>query len=112
MEVVEGDIVFKEGEPSNFLYYIATGAFDVMVQGSKVSELKPDDIFVGEMSFLLNNRRNATVVAKGPGRLIKISKKNFITAIRKNPHYSLFLSRLLAQRIERINKLVLAGNNP
>jgi CRP-like cAMP-binding protein len=55
------------------------------------------------MSFLLDNRRSATVVARTPGRLIRISKKEFVGAIRRKPHYALFLARLLAQRVQRAN---------
>lgn len=103
-EVGMGEVIFSQGEPSNFLYYIASGTYDVMVDGRVVSELTPEDIFMGEMSFLLNNVRSATVRARSRGRLIGISKKQFIGALRECPHYSLFLSRLLAQRINRLNQ--------
>lgn len=99
-----GDCVFKQGEPSNFLYYIAQGTFEVLVNDSRVSLLTPDDIFLGEMSFLLNNRRSATVRAIADGCLIRISKKEFVEGIKEKPHYSLFLARLLAQRLERLNR--------
>ena len=65
--------------------------------------LNQDDIFLGEMSFLLNNRRSASVKAVTNGALIRISKKEFVAGIKEKPHYSLFLARLLAQRIERLN---------
>ncbi|MBD3422048.1 MAG: cyclic nucleotide-binding domain-containing protein [Chitinivibrionales bacterium] len=103
IETHKGDYIFKEGEPSNFLYFIAKGEFDVLVKEQKVSTLSADDVFMGEMSFLLNNRRSATVQATCRGKLIKISKKEFVEAIKKKPHYALFLSRLLAQRVQRAN---------
>jgi CRP-like cAMP-binding protein len=65
--------------------------------------LSPDDIFMGEMSFLLSNRRSATVVSKGKSTLFKISKQDFVNLIRDNPHYGIFLARLLAQRLARLN---------
>lgn len=109
LETVEfkaGEIVFNEGEPSNFLYYIAAGVFEVLVNDQPVSVLRPDDIFLGEMSFLLNNRRSATVRAISEARLIRVSKKEFVEGIKEKPHYALFLSRLLAQRLERLNRVV------
>ena len=99
-----GAIIFQEGEPGDFLYYIAKGRFDVLVKDATVSTLSPDDIFMGEMSFLLHNRRSATVRAATDGTLIRISKRDFIQAIKQKPHYALFLSRLLAQRIQRHHK--------
>ena len=65
--------------------------------------LTPADIFMGEMSFLLNNRRSATVRAEGEGRLVKIPRKSFVAVIKNYPHYGLFLSKLLARKIARAN---------
>ena len=56
-------------------------------------------MFIGEMAFLLNDRRSATILAIGNGELIKIPKVSFLNLIRKNPHYGIFLSKLLAQRL-------------
>ena len=69
-----------------------------------VATLTPDDIFLGEMSFLLGNRRSATVVARGDVRLVKVTKNAFVTGIQKQPHYGIFLARLLAQRLSRLNQ--------
>ena len=54
---------------------------------------------IGEMSFLLNDRRSATILASGNCKLIKIPKIDFLDMIRKNPHYGIFLSKMLAQRL-------------
>jgi len=104
-DINKGEILFEEGQPSNFLYYIVSGLYNVIVNNKIISTLTADDIFMGEMSFLLNNRRSATVQAQTDGKLIKVSKLEFITAIKKKPHYALFLSRLLAQRIQRSNTM-------
>ncbi len=102
-KIDKGEVVFHQGASSSCLYYIVNGYYDIIVNDKIVSCLSPDDIFMGEMSFLLNNHRSATVRAKTTGHLIKISKKEFIQSIKKKPHYALFLTRLLAQRIHRGN---------
>ncbi len=99
----DGEYVCSEGEESDFLYYIVSGTLYVYSKGKFVSALTPDDLFMGEMSFLLSNRRSATVVAKGPCNLIKISKQDFVNLIKGSPHYGIFLARLLAQRLARLN---------
>jgi len=104
IEIKEGDIVFHQNEQSDFLYYIVKGDFEITVNEKPVATLTPDDILMGELSFLLNNRRSATVKAISDGKLIKISKKEFVQVIRKQPHYALFLCRILANRIEKLNK--------
>ncbi len=100
----DGDIVFTEGEKSSHLYYIVSGQYEVIVRGRCVSTLSPADIFVGEMSFLLNNRRSATVRAIGHGRLLRVSKEQFINTIKEKPHYGIFLARLVAQRLVRLHQ--------
>jgi len=108
-EVVSFDdqsIVFREGEESNDLFYIVSGKLDIFSADQRVATLSPDDIFLGEMSFLLGNRRSATVRASGPVRLIRVTKNAFVNGIQKQPHYGIFLARLLAQRLSRLNKQV------
>jgi len=99
------ETVFEENESSNYLYYIVTGRFKVYSQGKELSTLTPQDMFLGEMSFLLNNRRSATVKSMGKSELLRISKKDFLDAMKRKPHYSIFLARLLAQRLSRLNAL-------
>jgi len=101
VDVRPGDVIFRDGENGDFLYYIAKGTFDVIVHDTTVATLSADDIFMGEMSFLLNNRRSATVRATTDGTLLRISKRDFVEAIKRKPHYAWFLSRLLAQRLLR-----------
>jgi hypothetical protein len=106
--VQEGETVFTQGEKSNHLFYIVSGQFEIIANGKTVSVLNPQDIFLGEMSFLLNNRRSATVRAKCRGVLIKITKEAFINAIKERPHYGIFLARLLSQRLVKLHKAITA----
>lgn len=99
VEIADGQVIFEQGEKSSELYYIVSGSYSVRVDGTEVAKLRPSDVFVGEMSFLLNNRRSATVIADGPGTLLRIDKEEFVNAIRRHPHYGIFLARLLAQRL-------------
>ena len=103
LRFADGAVICNEGEETDVLYYIVSGCLYVYAKGKLVSSLTPDDLFMGEMSFLLSNRRSATVVAKGPTVLIKISKQDFVNLIKGNPHYGIFLARLLAQRLARLN---------
>ncbi len=103
----DGEVVFRQGESSSNIYYIVSGRFDIIANDRKISTLTPADIFLGEMSFLLNNRRSATVIASGPGSLVKLSKEAFINAIKREPHYGIFLARLLAQRLQQLHDFTL-----
>ncbi|MDR0503191.1 MAG: ATP-binding protein [Treponema sp.] len=101
--VNKGDVVMREGERSDCLYYISSGTFEVLHNGKCVGSLCAQDIFLGEMSFLLDQRRSATIRATSAGKLILLPQKNFINIIREYPHYGVFLSKLLAKRLVRTN---------
>lgn len=98
-----GDVIFREGEKGDFLYYISSGHFTVLHEGKLVGELSPADVFMGEMSFLMNNRRSASVVTAEHGKLIRVSRKSFVQAMKRYPHYGIFLSKLLAHKLARSN---------
>ena len=94
-------VVCHQDEMSNDLFFIVSGQFAVYVNKKFTTMLTPNDMFIGEMAFLLNDRRTATVVAIGSScKLIKVPKTAFLSLIRKNPHYGIFLSKMLAQRLE------------
>ena len=93
------EVICRENEPTNDLYFIVSGKYAVYSGRKLVSVLTPNDMFIGEMAFLLNDRRSATILASGNCRLIKIPKIDFLDMIRKNPHYGIFLSKMLAQRL-------------
>ncbi|MCQ2598599.1 MAG: cyclic nucleotide-binding domain-containing protein [Treponema sp.] len=107
IEYKDKDIICRENEMSNDLFFIVSGRFAVYAQKKLATVLTPNDMFIGEMAFLLNDRRTATILAVGDCRLIKIPKTAFLTLIRKNPHYGIFLSKMLAQRLQRQTKVSL-----
>ena len=101
-------IVCRENEPSNDLYFIVSGRFAVYSGKKLVSILTPNDMFIGEMAFLMNDRRSASIMSVGDGKLIRIPKASFLNLIRRNPHYGIFLSKMLAQRLQIQTKKTLA----
>ncbi len=99
LEYHDKDVVFRQDELSNDLFFVVSGKFAVYTNNEFTTMLSTNDIFIGDMAFLLNDRRTSTVVAIGDCKLIKVPKKAFLSLIRTNPHYGIFLSRLLAQRL-------------
>ena len=105
LSVKQGDVIFKQNDLSNYIYYISSGRYSVYHDTKLVGTLTPEDIFMGEMSFLLNNTRSATVIAETAGKLVKISRKAFVNIVREYPHYGIFLSKLLARKLVRANNI-------
>jgi len=100
----KGDTVFQQGEVSDHIFYITSGQFGVYHDGVPVGWLSPADVFMGEMSFLMNNMRTATVVCETPGRLVKISRRSFVRTLRLYPQYGIFLAKLMARKLSLGNE--------
>lgn len=105
IEYKDKDVIFRENELSNDLFFIVQGRFAVYTSKKLTTVLTPNDMFIGEMAFLLNDRRTATILAIGNCKVIKIPKTAFLNLIRKNPHYGIFLSKMLARRLQKQTKV-------
>ena len=60
IEYTDKQLVCREGEMSNDLFFILSGRFAVYSNNKLTTVLTPNDLFIGEMAFLLNDRRTAT----------------------------------------------------
>lgn len=107
--VKEGDIVVRAGDPGDSIFYISSGIYKVVHHGKTVGRITPEDVFLGEMAFLLNKDRSASVIAETRGKLIRIPRKSFINVLKNYPQYGLFISRLLAARLKRTNEFIVAS---
>ncbi len=72
LEVSPGKHLVDEGDYAYEFMAIEEGEADVTREGEKLADLGPGDFF-GEMGLLYKDRRNATVVARTPMRLITLS---------------------------------------
>jgi len=100
----KGDLVFQQGELSDHIFYITSGQYGVYHEGVPVGLLTPADVFMGEMSFLMNNMRTATVICENPGRLVKIPRRSFVNTLRQYPQYGIFLAKLMARKLTQGNQ--------
>lgn len=108
IQVKAGDTLMRAGEFGDCIFYISSGKYTVYHRGNPVGRITPADIFMGEMAFLLNNARSATVTADTGGQVIKIPRKSFIEVVKNYPQYSIFLSKILAQKLVRSNESMAA----
>lgn len=104
VKVKKGDVIMRDGEVADCLYYISSGHYSVYHKNQVVGTITPSDIFMGEMAFLLSNTRTATVIADRQGKIIKIPRESFISVIKEYPQYSMFISKLLARKLVQANE--------
>lgn len=80
-----GELVFREGEVGQEMYYILSGAVAIN-KGEKVIRVLKEGEYFGELAMLLHDHRTATITVIEPDtRLVYISQANFETLLRENP---------------------------
>ncbi len=102
--MMPGDTLMKEGDPSDSVYFLKEGSLNVFVNRSKVGQIKPGE-FVGEMAFIDESPRSATVIAASEAELVQISKASFEAAIKDNPLWLQQFIKNLIKRIRSSNEL-------
>lgn len=94
------EIILRENEGPRGLYFIVKGDFDVVknIGGNKYKRLQQLDRgdFFGEMSILNDEKLSASVVSRGKGTLLFISKEAFADLSESDSRFSLKIMRELA----------------
>ncbi|MGE3772601.1 MAG: serine/threonine-protein kinase, partial [Gammaproteobacteria bacterium] len=68
-----GQAIFSEGDKERAFYVIADGAVAVSINGVRIRDLDPGDCF-GEMEYLADGGRSATVTANRETTVVKIDR--------------------------------------
>jgi len=68
-----GQAIFSEGDKERAFYVIADGAVAVAINGVRIRDLDPGDCF-GEMEYLADGGRSATVTANRDTTVVKIDR--------------------------------------
>lgn len=98
----EGQILFREGDPANWVFRLLSGAVDIF------RELDGDSIllgtvgagqFIGEMGVVENRPRNATVRAASEVEVEILTPTEFLDQIAGSPRTARELIHRLSQRL-------------
>ena len=96
-----GQTIIKEGDTDNSFYIILAGMVDITKAGHHLDTLKEGDCF-GEMGFLSQTERSATVLAKTDVSLIRVNRA---TLDRANQETQLrFLKVFVETVVERLKQ--------
>jgi CRP-like cAMP-binding protein len=98
----EGEVLFRQGDPSDSAYVILNGTAEVVTDSPKgpirVAELGSNAI-VGEIGILCDVARTATVQAVDPVEALRIGKDQFIKLLADYPDMTREVIRVLADRL-------------
>jgi len=99
----DGEEIAHEGDVGDVMFVIVSGEVQILmaVDGNEkeIARRKTGD-FVGEMSIIGREPRNATLVAMGDVRTLCIDQKSFEGLIRERPDVSLAVMQVLSKRLK------------
>ncbi|MFT3916072.1 MAG: cyclic nucleotide-binding domain-containing protein [Anaeromyxobacteraceae bacterium] len=108
-EAKPGDVVIREGVPSDGLYVILEGSVEVkkLNEGAEVvvGELREGDLF-GEMSCLRKTPATATCVVKRRGTLLRLPRRDFDMLVLTYPQILELVSELSDERLENLDAIL------
>jgi CRP-like cAMP-binding protein len=108
-----GAVIIQEGEPGDSLFIMVSGEVEITKKLTMVlDEETPkervmirlqaeDGVYFGEMAWLENETRSATVTAISDCHLLGLNRKDFLELIQQNPAMGVKLLLRLAQVLSR-----------
>jgi CRP-like cAMP-binding protein len=108
-----GQILLAQGEPADAAYLIIEGCTEVFFETGegeavKLATIGPRET-VGEVGILCGTPRTATVRARERVVALRITKAVFEQMVRDCPDMALSIMRVLARRLDAMNRQVLAA---
>ncbi len=103
----KGSIIFAQNENSSEIYILNEGILEIIVDNKIVAEISERGVFFGEMSHMLDGKRNATIRTKTDCSCIVIYSEYVNLVVRSNPEIGVNLMKSLANRLRKTTKLLL-----
>lgn len=102
VEYKEGTVIFAEGEPSSFLYIVASG--EIRIFKDDKDRLVPISIarskdFIGELSIFSDEPRSVSAIATAPTTVIMIKKSDIRKVIKECPDWVSNIMITLSDRL-------------
>jgi len=103
----QGQIIFKEGDIGDGLYFIVSGKVNVTRSTAgkslPIATLGPGDIF-GEMALFFSHARNATVTSQTPLTVWQVLKSDFDYLLQNSPALQKAVGGIVQERIQDLSK--------
>ncbi len=98
IDLPEGKIVIKEGDPGREFIVLIEGTADVERGGRKLATLGPGD-FAGEIALIAKLPRTATITTTSPVRALVITDRAFRQLLEHSPQIQIGVLNALAERL-------------
>ncbi|MFC1600800.1 serine/threonine protein kinase [Candidatus Sumerlaeota bacterium] len=92
-------VLFVEGDGSTNAYVLLAGELEILKAGKTTARISTQGEFIGEVSYLIDKPRTATVRAKAETILLKIQRQTLKQLLERSPELALHLAATLAGRL-------------
>ena len=114
VETSVGDVVVRQGDESDAMYFIESGRVDVLLQGDGPEVLRLRSMtagtVIGEVGFYLKKARTASIVVTEPGVLQRLSLEALQQMEASDPHTAsalhMFITCALSDRLLTTNRVI------
>lgn len=111
---LSGDVIFKEGDPSDSMYWIQSGILEVILNYGEETEQRlqkvGDGVFLGEVGVFSDKPRTATVVAIKKCIVYKLTLSVIEKIAKEDPELLIELLKvivkILTKRLTGANKII------
>ena len=95
------DTLIEENSDTGALYFLATGALEVLKDGVRIAEVREEGAVFGEMSVLLKSPHTATVRALEATEVhVAENPESFL---QEHPDVMFYVAEILARRLNALN---------
>jgi CRP-like cAMP-binding protein len=109
-EYEDGQIVIEEGTSGTEIYklYQTEGGLEVLKKGVRIGIISKAGEYFGEMSFILNEPRSATIrsIGKSVVEVIPVHDGGLERLINENPEVANRIITTLAERLKKMNLML------
>ena len=100
--------ILQEGQTGDYMYILREGRVKVTkLSGAgreKILEILGEGAFFGEMALLDAPDRSASIRSLDPCRLLALSRKDFLAALRRSPDLAMAVIQELSRRLRRTDE--------
>lgn len=106
----DGDVIFREGEPSDGAYLVVSGVVEIITGHDsprrKVIAVLSKGQYFGEMGAIDDHPRSASAVAKGGADCMFVGHDEFMRTLLDDPREAIDLLKVLFERLRQANRRI------
>lgn len=93
--------VFKQGSSGDGFFILKSGAVDVVVEGKVVATLMTPGTIFGEIAYILDEPRTASIIARGDSKILRVTGEDLEDIVKSHPKIAAKIMVTLAKRLEQ-----------